>query len=113
MALLTVQAIKTTGNGLTPVYATPSTSDTFPNDGRTFYHVKNASGSSITATITSNAAAGPGLAQTNIVETIPATTGDKMIGPFPPSAFNDANGLVTVAISLTTSITAAAIQLPV
>lgn len=113
MALLTPQAIKTSGNGLTPAYTTPSSSDTFPNDGKTFLHVKNAAGSSITVTITSTAVTPTGTVVAPLVETVGATTGDKMIGPLPPGAYNDpVTGLVTATYSSVTSVTAAVIQLP-
>lgn len=111
MALLTAQAIARTG--LATAYATPTVADTFPNDGNTFLHVKNTNGSPRDVTVSSKAVPGIGLAAADLVVTVAATTGDVMIGPFPPAAFNDpVTGLVSVAYSATAGVTAAVVQLP-
>lgn len=114
MAVLTVQTIARTG--LAPAYAAANAGgDDMPNDGKTFLHVKNASGGSINVTIASNypsASLPPGTAVANQVVAVPATTGDRMIGPFPQSSFNDANGRCNITYSGVTSLTVAAAQLP-
>lgn len=117
MALLTVQEI--TRAGPTPTYASATSGgDTFNNDDseRTFLHVKNA-GSQITLTIvtakTSVQVSGYGaVALADITVTIPATTGDKMIGPFPGVRFNTSNGQVAITYSGVTSVTIAAVKVP-
>ena len=111
MAVLTPQDILRTG--LTPSFAaaTASTGDTLVNDERCFVRVKNASGSPITV------AAQPtrvvdGLAATPRTVSVPATTGDVSIGPFPAADYNDTNNVVTVICSSVTSVTIAVIRLP-
>lgn len=115
MALLTVQEI--VAAGIVPSYASASTSDTFTDDGteRTFLQVKN-SGTQKALTVvpytstTNVPGVGPVTVPTMAV-TIPATTGDKMIGPF-PRAYINASGLVTVALDSATGVTVAAVKLP-
>lgn len=109
MAALTVQNVARTG--LAPSYASAAGGgDTIANDGAVLLHVKNGGGSSINVTITSTAPAGVGLAQANVVVAVP-NAGERMIGPFPPGSFNDANGLTAVGYSAVTSVTVAAIRL--
>lgn len=109
MAALTVQNVAR--SGLNPTYgAAAGGGDTFVNDGQVVLHVKNGGGSSINVTVDSTAPTGVGLAQADAVVAVP-NAGERMIGPFPPGAFNDANGAVAVAYSAVTSVTVAAIRL--
>jgi hypothetical protein len=108
MAQLTVQSI--VGTGLAPSFAAAAAGgDSFLNDGKTFLEVKNASGSSITVTITAQNPCNQGQLH-NLAVSVPATTGDRMIGLLLPSIFNDANGLVQVTYSAVTSLTVAAFK---
>lgn len=115
MALLTVQSA--VAAGIVPTYNAASVSDTFTDDGseRTFIHVKN-SGTQKTLTVvpvqaTSNQPGiGPFTVPTMSV-IIPATTGDKMIGPF-PAAYINSTGLVTVALDTATGVTTAVVKVP-
>lgn len=108
MALLTAQSVNQ--SGLAPSYSAVSASDTFANDGTVFLHVKNAGGSADTVTITSVQTCNQG-ATHNLTVSVPATTGDRLIGPFETSRFNDpTTGLVTVTHSFTTSVTAALLR---
>lgn len=109
MTTLTVQNIARTG--LAPAYAAVAAADEFPNEGATYLHVKNGSGSSINVTVTSKASAPVGTAQANVVVAVPAA-GERIIGPFPPAAFNNTNGRVEVAYSAIATVTAAAIYQP-
>lgn len=110
MATLTVQQIVATTTALGPTYASAtSTGDDFPNDGQTFFHVKNTNGSPVNVTINSIKACDQG-SDHDIVVSVPATTGDKMIGPFPPSRYNDGNGRVQVTYASVTGVTVAAIK---
>lgn len=114
---LTVQVISRTGLG--PTYASAATGDgnVFNNSGRNvFLHVKNASGSPITVQIDT-----PGLIDGLNLPTkdisVPATTGERMIGPFPVmyeqyDSDNSIAAAVKVTYSAVTSVTVAAIQLP-
>jgi hypothetical protein len=75
-----------------------------------FLHVKNAGGSIDNVTVTSARTCDQGGTH-NLVVAVPATTGDRFIGPFDTSRFNDpVTGLVTVAHSFTTSVTSALIR---
>lgn len=117
MAALTVQTI--VAAGLAPSYAAASAGgDTIANDSQknTFLHVKNASGGAITVTIAPaqssvNVADVGAVTVPSMVVSVPATTGDRMIGPF-PAAYTDANGNVAVTYSAVTSLTVAAVKLP-
>lgn len=110
MALYSLQDIARTG--LAPTYAAVAASDTFQNNGAVLLHIKNTGGSPSNVTVTV-ATQVDGQVATPRVVSIPATTGDKMIGPFPPELYNDPNtGLCTVNYSVTASVTAAAIRLP-
>lgn len=109
MAELTVQEIAITGTTETLVAANAG-GDTFKNDGRTFFAVKNASASPITVTFTT-----PGkVSGVDIVDPVVtvtnATTRD--IGPFNPSVFNAASGLVSVAYSAVATVTVCPKRLP-
>lgn len=109
MATLTVQDIALAG--LAPTYAAAAGGgDAFANAGKTFFHAKNGGGGSITLTFTTPATI-EGVAIADPTVTIDAGA-EKMVGPFPPSVFNDANGRVAVAYSGVTSVTVAAFRLP-
>jgi len=111
MAELTVQTIVVTG--LEQTYASAAGGgDTFNNDGRTFFHVKNGSGGDITLTFTT-AGVWPRQSLALADPTVVVTAGEeRMIGPFDKGAFNDSNGEVAVGYSGVTSLTVAAIKLP-
>lgn len=110
MAVLTVQQVALTG--LTPAYAAATAGgDSFSNDGEVMLHVKNTNGAARTVTVTSQKPATPGLAPSNNVVVVPLTVGDKMIGPFDPTVWNDTNGLVQVTYSAETGVTVAAIRI--
>ena len=109
MAVLTVAVLKHTGH--TPaLVAAAGGGDDFPNDGRTFLHVKNASGSPINVTIDSKRKCSQN-AEHDVVVSIPATTGEKLIGPFPIDEFSDTNGRCNVTYSGVTSLTVQAVSL--
>ena len=103
MALSTVQAIS--AGGLNPAYATPNSSESIVPSDRQFLHVKNASGASMNVTVTDAGSTPAGNAGPAIVVAVPAA-GERMI--FLPTALaNPSTGLITVAFSVTASITAA------
>lgn len=113
MATPTIQEITRTGSGLTPSYAAGSATETYliPNNGRVFLHVKKTGLGDCTVTVPT-----PGnvdsLAVPDYTATVVATTGDKMIGPFPPNVYNDAAGQIAVTFSEVTGLTFAVIRLP-
>lgn len=103
---LTVQAISLAG--LTPTFNAAMAVDgnSFKNDGNVIIDVKNGSASPITVTIQTPAKV-QSIDLAEIVVTVPATTGDKVIGPFDPSLFNQADGSVYVDFSSATTVTIA------
>lgn len=117
MSALALQTIAQAG--LTPAFvAAAAGGDSFPNniDERTFLVVKNAGGSPVTVTInpqiTQAKVSGLGTLPVQAVQvSVPATNGEKWIGPF-PAGFSDAGGNVSVGYSAVTSVTVAAVRLP-
>src|SRR3954466_1530651 len=109
MTLITKQQV--TMAGIAPVYTGVTASDTFLVDDDLFLHVKNAGGSPCTVTLTDTSVSAGGNPAVNPTVTVPATTGDRMIGPIPPVYVNAATGLITVAYSFTTSVTAALLRM--
>lgn len=77
--------------------------DSFDNDGRTMFIVKNGGGSPITVTFDSLVPSNYGT-DVNVVGTVAAGQ-TWFFGPFDPARFNDANGRVGVAYSAVTSVT--------
>lgn len=116
MATLTVQTPSQT-SGLLPSFTAANSSDAIPfdPDQRTYLHVKNGGGSSITVTITAQTTSSniPGLGAGTIanMSSAVAAGAERIFGPF-PQAFADGNGLVQVGYSGVTSVTAAAVRLP-
>ena len=108
---LTVQTLAPTG--ITPSYTgSLSASNEYQvrNDGNVFLHVKKSAAVDCTVTIdTPGTVGGHAIAQLTV--TVVATTGDKMIGPFAPSIYNDASGDVTVSFSDVDGLTIAAVRL--
>lgn len=73
--------------GVTPAYASANSSgNSFSNDGRCFVHLKN-TGAAVTVTVPIPVSVdGQAVAGRTVV--VAATTGDKMIGPFPAAQYN-------------------------
>lgn len=108
MAELVVQEVLLTG--LEPAYvAAAAGGDYFANDGKTLLEARNASGGNITVTVASQKTCDQG-ATHNAAVVVPLTTGQRMIGPFNRTRFNDANGRVQITYSGVTSLTVAAIR---
>jgi hypothetical protein len=100
MAVVTVQDITTRSNGLTPAYAAGSATETYliPNNGDVFLHIKKSDVADCVMTMaTPNTILG--LAITDYTATVPASTGDKMIGPFDPAAFNNTANQISMTLS--------------
>ncbi len=116
MAALTIQTVAEAG--LNPSYAAAASGgDTAKNEaGDTFLHVKNGDASAHTVTVTaqrtSQTVQGMGaMTKANVQVSVPAS-GERMIGPFAPLAFNDANNDIAITYSSVTSVTVAAVKLP-
>jgi hypothetical protein len=108
MATLTVQDLSIAG--LAPVYSAVSSSDEFPNDGRTVIYVKNGGGSPDTVAIDSLEACNQGSDHNGGSAVTNGT--EKCFGPFSMTRFNNSNGRVTITHSFTTSVTCAVLRLP-
>lgn len=106
---LTPQLVARTG--LTPIYAAPDvTGNNWVNNGTQYLHVKNANAGACTITFPVPVLVdGQAVASRTVV--VPATTGDKMIGPFAASQYNDAFGSVNCTWSLVASVTCALLQI--
>ena len=108
MALLTPQQISIAG--IAPTYAAAAGGgDTIAPDDRTFLHVKNGSGASITVTVVTPGTVG-GLAIADLSVAV-AAGADRMVGPLTAALFADpTTGLVPVTYSGVTSLTVAALR---
>lgn len=98
MALLTPQQVGITG--LAPVYSAPTASDTITPDDRVFLHVKNTNAGADTATVVVPGST-YGQANPDVAVNVPATTGDRMIGPMVAALADPSTGLITVTHSNT------------
>jgi hypothetical protein len=109
MALITKQQVVMTG--LQPVYSTPTASDTFQVDDDLFLHVKNGNAAICNVTIQDASLTPGGNAALNVAVAVPATTGDRMIGPIPNVFVSTSTGLITVTYSVTSSVTVALLRM--
>jgi len=107
VALLNTQQVGITGT--TPAYGAVASSDTIIPDDRSFLIVKNASGSADTCTVVIPGTE-YGQARPDVAVTVPATNGERWIGPFTADMADPATGLVTVTHSQTTSVTCALVR---
>ncbi len=79
------------------------------NNGKVLLHIKKSAAVVCNLIITTpNTVDSLAVADRTVV--IPASTGDKFIGPFPPSMYNDANGDIEISFSDVDGITGAIIQ---
>jgi hypothetical protein len=109
MAILSTQQVSLTG--LAPTYAAAAGGgDKFQPGTTVFLHVKNGSGAPITVTVDSKTPSSYG-DDVNIEVAVPATTGERMIGPFNPSRFSGSDGLADISYSGVTSLTIAVVRL--
>lgn len=110
---LTVQEINRAA-GLTPTYKTDmSASDTYfvANDGRTFLHCTNSGGSdSVITVVTPGTVDGQAVADKTF--TVAQTSGNKMIGPFPPNLYNAA-GEFSFTLTNATDVDCAVFRMPI
>ena len=109
MALLAHQQIAATGTAVSHAAAAGG-GDTVTPDDRVFLWVKNASGGAITVTV---AVPGTFYAQAlaDIAVSVPATTGERLIGPLDRKLADPSTGVVNITYSGVTSLTVAAVRL--
>lgn len=108
MANLTPQVIALAG--ITPSLVSVESADEFVNSGRDFIHIKN-TGTEATVIVNSQTACNQGTDHDETI-TIPATSGEKFIGPFPKDRFNDANGKVQLTYGGGGTLTIGIVRLP-
>lgn len=105
MATLTTQVIVRTG--ITPSYAAVAGGGDACEVGDDIYlHFKNTNAATYTVTlaIPSSNSGYSGITYTNTAVVIPATTGDKLIGPITAGAYKDpTTGLCTITYTGTTT----------
>jgi len=109
---VTVEDLSTAGIDLTDT-GSLSASNTYlvNNDGNVFLHFKKSGAGACTVTVeTPGTVGGQGIA--DLTFSVPATTGDVHVGPFPPYLFNDSNNDLNVTLSEITGLTIAAARLP-
>lgn len=111
MALIPVQAANYPF--LAPTYAAAAAGDQFSAGDNLRLVVKNASGAPVNITISSFPDTSPwGAAMADLVVAVPATTGERWIGPFRGPAHADpATGLVSVTYSALPSVTVALVAI--
>lgn len=110
MAELTPQVIVLAG--ITPtLVAAEAGGDEFVNSGRDFIHIKNGDASPITVTVNSQTDCNQGVDH-DVEVVVPASTGEKFIGPFPKDRFDDAANKVQITYSAVTSVTVGIVRLP-
>jgi hypothetical protein len=109
MAVLTVQDVVLGGTEVT-FAAAAAGGDSFPNDGRTWFRVKNGGGADRTVTVNSQRACDQGFDHDQAVV---VTAGEERdIGPFPTERFNDTSARVVATYSSESGLTVAALRLP-
>lgn len=115
MANLALQVISNAG--LSPAYAAgASGGDTCPTGDHVFLHFKNTSAGIITVTVDDVLTPIPpgSAANPDNVVAVPATTGEKMVGPINPGRFAQSTGLanITYSVNPPTGLTVACIAGP-
>lgn len=111
MATLNVQTI--VHGGLEPAYVSCSglpEGDEFPNNGKTFIHLKSTAIQDWTVTVHSEKDCDQGH-EHDLEVKIPRDDGDVMIGPFKTERFNDASGKVDLTYTGVTSMVIAVLSL--
>ena len=108
--VLTVQRLAPTG--ITPTRTAISASNVYlvRNSGRMLLAFEKGGAGAATITIQTPVTTG-GLAVAEQSVTVPADTGDKMAGPFPPSIYNDDNGDLRFSTNEGTGLTCAVVAI--
>lgn len=112
MAEITVSVESVVRTGLAATYnGSLSASNQYfvANDGRVILHFLKTGAGNCTVTIVT-----PGLVDSLAVAdrtfTVPASTGDVFVGPFPPSVYNDGDGNLEFTLSEVTGLTVAVLR---
>lgn len=112
MADTTLSVEKMGINGLAATYNAMSTANTYfaRNGGRLFLHFKKSGAGDADVTIVATKSV-LGLSVEDLVVTVPASTGDVMIGPFPPGVFNNGDGDISFTVDEDTGLTCAVVEI--
>jgi hypothetical protein len=113
MAEVAIAVQRVLPTGVAPTYTgSLLTTNTYlvRNSGRVMLHFKKAGASVCTVTIQTPATVG-GLAVAEQTNTVPASTGDIMAGPFPPRIYNDGAGDLRFTLSEITGLTVAVVEM--
>jgi hypothetical protein len=110
MARTALSKQQSLNNGLTPAFSAGDSANghSFVNDGHQMLYVKNGGGSSINVTISTTGKLA-GLSLAALVIAVPNGQ-ERMIGPFDPTVFNQADGNVYADLSGATSVTVGVFQ---
>lgn len=107
MAVIALTSTDLQAGGTTTVYTgslSTSNTYTFANDGKVFLHFKKTGAGACTVTIVTPGTVS-GLAVADQTITVPATTGDVMVGKLSSDLFTDpATGLATMSFSEITGL---------
>lgn len=109
MAVLATQQI--TQAGTAPSYAAAGASDKFTPGDNVFLHLKNTNASTRTVTIDSKVPSNYGTDVDIGPITLPATTGDVMLGPFPAQRFMGSDGFGDISYSTNVGVTVAVLKI--
>lgn len=107
MALLTAQSPAI--GGATPTYGAVAASDTIEYKEGLFLIVKNANAGADTVTVVVPGSS-RGVANADITVNVPATNGERWIGPLDIGLVDPATNLITVQHSVTASVTCALVK---
>jgi hypothetical protein len=108
MAAITQTEITRAGINPEGVDQAAAVADYFANSGKQMLYAKNGDASSKTITIATQQTV-DGLAVEDLTVTIPAGE-TRLIGPFPPSVYNDGDGRVQLSYSAVTSVMVAVLK---
>jgi hypothetical protein len=106
MAEVTAQTIDETGS--TVSFTQIAATCTLVNNGRSYLHVKNTTAATCTVVVAATRECSQGFTHDMSVS-VPATTGDKVLGPFPTVRFGSYPVATTSATTLT-GVTAAVVS---
>ena len=106
MAIVATQVVDRDGHA--PTYGAAANGDQFVNTGREVLHIKNTGGSASTVTVNASKPCSQGSLH-NASVSVPATTGDRYLGPFPLDQFAE---MPTITYSQLTGVTIAVLQTP-
>ena len=118
MAALTITDVTASGINAPSLVSASCGGDTAKNDNSDiFLWVKNSDASAHTVTVTAQKPSPtvPGFGQvtkSDVSVQVPATSGEKLIGPFPTIAYNQTDGTIAITYDDVTGVTIAAVRLP-